>query len=143
MASPDTHAMAVDLRVLLGKMRRRLREESNLGGLSPTQLAVLGRLDRDGPTTITALANAEKMRSQSMGANIAALEKMGLLSPSPHPTDGRQTIWNLTPECVEWVAKTRAIREDWFCQAIESKLTVAEREQLAAAIQLLQRIADT
>lgn len=137
-----TWTLAGELRVLLGQMKRRLREEANTGSLSLSQLSVLSRLERVGPATVTALAKAEGVRPQSMGATIASLEAAGFVSGAPHPTDGRQTVLSITPECREWIEVHRAAREDWLFRTIQAKLSTAEQEELAKAIQLLKRFVD-
>src|SRR5579859_2215710 len=111
-ANPHTAALAAEIRVMAGQLRRRLREQSSLGDLTESQLGVLRRLDSEGPATVSALARAEGMRPQSMGANIAALETAGLVSGTPDPNDGRQTIWSLTAACRERVKAGRMARED-------------------------------
>jgi len=135
-------AMASDLRLLIGQLKRRLREEATLGDFTPSQIAVLRRLHDDGPATVTALARAEGVRSQSMGATVAALEAAGMVSGSPHPSDGRQTILSLTPACRKQVVAGRAAREDWLFRTIQSKLTPKEQGELAHAIELLRRVAE-
>ena len=136
-------ALAADLRALLSRLKRRLREQAGAGDLTSTQVSVLGRLDRDGPATVTALAKAEGMRPQSMGANVSALEAAGLVSGTPDPNDGRQTILSLTPACIEWIKEGRTARQDWLFRAIQAKLGPEEQEELARAIDLLNRLADT
>ena len=64
--------IASELRVVLGKLTRRLREHANKWDLSLSQVAVLGYLDREGPSTVTTLARAEGVRPQSMGATVGA-----------------------------------------------------------------------
>jgi DNA-binding MarR family transcriptional regulator len=64
-------ALAVDLHGLIGKLKRRLREEAHFGDFTFSQTAVLRRLERDGPATVTTLAKAEGVRPQSMGATVA------------------------------------------------------------------------
>jgi DNA-binding MarR family transcriptional regulator len=135
-------AMAAELRVVLGKLKRRLREHANKGDLSLSQMAVLGYLDREGASTVTTLARAEGVRPQSMGATVAALEEAGLVSGTPHPADGRQTVLSLTAAAVEWIRASRAAREDWLAQAIRSHLSPAEQEELVKAAALLKRIID-
>jgi hypothetical protein len=49
-------ALAGDLRVLIGKLKRRLREQAHLGDLTWSQLSVLSRLERDGPATGSGIA---------------------------------------------------------------------------------------
>lgn len=136
-------ALAGDLRALFGKLRRRLREQSDLGDLTNSQLSVVIRLERDGPATVTALAKAEGMRPQSMGANIAALEAAGLVAGAPDPDDKRQTILSITPACRDWIRVGRAARQDWLVQAIQKTLAPEEQASLAGALELLRRLADS
>jgi DNA-binding MarR family transcriptional regulator len=134
-------ALAGELRVLLGQLKRRLVEQTR-GDLSWPQKTVLLRIERDGPATVTALARAEGVRPQSMGATVSALEEAGLVSGAADPADGRQTIWSLTPACREIVKAGRAAREDWLFQAIQTKFKPGERQELAAAISLLKRFVE-
>ena len=133
-------AIATDLRVVVGRFKRRFREKVNLGDLTPSQLAVLRRLESDGPATVTTLARAEGMRPQSMGANIAALEAAGLVSGAPDPNDGRQTILSLTAACKEKVKVGRIACDEWLVEAIQNSLSSAEQHELAHAIELLKRL---
>ena len=52
-------ALAAELHTLSKKLTRRLQEQASAGDLTPSQTSVLGRLNRDGPTTVTALARME------------------------------------------------------------------------------------
>lgn len=135
-------ALATDIYAISGKLKRRLREQASAGDLTQSQLAVLGHLDRNGATTVTALARMEGVRSQSMGATVATLEAAGMVKGSPDPNDGRQTILSLTPACVALIKNGRAARTDWLLKTIQTKLSAQEQEQLAAAIKLLNRIVD-
>jgi|SRR5690242_10899222 len=134
--------LARDLRSLAGKLKRRLREQAGVGDLTPSQTAVLLRLEKDGPATTSSLARAEGMRPQSMGTVIAALENAGLIAGSPDPDDGRQTILSLTDACRTRVEQGRAARQDWLCRTIEARFSPAEQDQLAAALGLLARLVD-
>jgi DNA-binding MarR family transcriptional regulator len=135
-------ALAGELRVLISHLKRRLREQTHLGDYTWSQAAVLIRLESDGPATVSALARAEGVRQQSMGTTVAALEAAGLVKGSPDPTDGRQTILSLTDTCREIVKTNRAAKDDWLFRAIETKLSSAEQEKLAVALELLKRLAD-
>lgn len=135
-------ALAMEIHAISGKLKRRLREQASAGDLTQSQLAVLGHLDRNGPTTVTALARMEGVRSQSMGATVAALEAAGMVRGSPDPNDGRQTILSLTPACVTLIKNGRAARTDWLLKTIQTRFSAQEQEQLSAAIKLLNRIVD-
>jgi DNA-binding MarR family transcriptional regulator len=134
--------VAGKLRVLIGKLSRRLREQAHPGDFTWSQVSVLARLERDGPATVTTLARTEGVRPQSMGATVSVLEAAGLVSGTPDPTDGRQTILSLTAACREWIKAGRAAKEDWLFRAIRTKLASGEQEELATAVELLKRLVD-
>jgi DNA-binding MarR family transcriptional regulator len=134
--------LAGELRVSIGKLIRRVREQAHPGDFTFAQKSVLLRLERDGLATVSALARAESVRPQSMRITVASLEKMGLVSGKQDPTDGRQTFFSLTAACRETLRSGRAAREDWLTRALEAQLTPDEQEQLAAALELLKRLAD-
>lgn len=142
MSEFDPVAAAEALSVIVPKLRRRLREHGHLGDLTPSQVAVLIRLERDGPATAAKLAQAEHMRPQSMSAIVTALQAEDLVEAEPDPNDGRQNILSLTPACRKRLKANRAARRDWLAQAIQTKLSAAEQKQLAASIALLKRLAD-
>jgi DNA-binding MarR family transcriptional regulator len=132
-------ALARALRAFSGQLKRRLREQADAGDLTPSQTAVIQRLEA-GPATTSSLARAEGMRPQSMGAVIAALEAEGLIVGAPDPADGRQTLLSLTDRCRRWLAEGRAARQDWLSRTIDTRLSPQERDQLAAAMPLLHRL---
>jgi DNA-binding MarR family transcriptional regulator len=138
-----TLAVAGELRVLIGKLKRRLREESHLGDFTWSQVEVLVRLEREGPSTVSSLARAEGVRPQSMGETLSALKTAGLVSGAPDPNDGRQTVLSITDACRELIRAGRAAREDWLFRAIRTKLGTAEQEELARAVELLKRLVDS
>jgi DNA-binding MarR family transcriptional regulator len=135
-------ALASELRALIGKLKRRLREQAPPGDLTWPQLSALSLLEREGPATLTALARTENMRSQSMGAIIAPLEEAGLVVGAPDPSDGRQTILSLTERCRTLIKEHRMARDDWLSRIIQTKLSPEEQDELKRALELLRRIAD-
>ena len=138
MSDPNT--LASDLRVVIGQIVRRLRAERR--DVSLAQLTVLGRLDRDGLSGISAIAAAERVRPQSVASTVVALEKAGLVTRRPDPGDGRRVVIELTPAGREALAADRRRREGWLSDAIARDLTAAERRVLAEAAALLRRLAD-
>lgn len=133
--------VAAELRVVVSRLIRRLREQADVGDLTSSQKSVLLHLEREGPATVTMLARAQNMRPQSMGAIVATLEVAGLVDGAPDPGDGRQTILSLTAACREMITAGRAARQDWLFRAIQTNLDQREQEQLADAIELLKRLA--
>jgi DNA-binding MarR family transcriptional regulator len=136
----DTALLAHELRETLGRVVRRLRAEP---GPPLGQHAVLGRLDRDGPASISDLAAESRMRPQSMAQTVKDLEEAGLVTRRPDPHDGRRAFVELTPAGLQTLLDVRATREDWLTRALESELSAGEREELREALALLARLADT
>lgn len=139
---PPAGGLARDLRAFSTQLRRRLRTQADAGDLTASQTSALLRLESDGPATTSALARAEGMRPQSMGAVVSALEAGGLVRGEPDPADGRQTLLALTDACREWLTLGRAARQDWLVRTIEDRLSPEEQARLAAAMPLLQRLTD-
>ncbi|XBS70161.1 MarR family transcriptional regulator [Acerihabitans sp. KWT182] len=135
-------AMAGELRLLIGNLSRRLREQSHPGDYTWSQKSVILRLEREGPATVTTLAKAEGVRPQSMGATVAALGAAGLIKGTPDPSDGRQTLLSLTEHCRNIIKAGRTAREDWLFHAINDHFAPHEIEQLASAIKVLKRLTD-
>jgi DNA-binding MarR family transcriptional regulator len=131
--------LAYELRETLGRLIRRLRAEP---GLPVGRLAVLGRLDRCGPASISELAAAERMRPQSMAQIIHDLETTGLVSRRPDPADGRRAFIELTAEGLDQLQATRDTRETWLTAALDSELDAGERERIREVLVLLNRLAD-
>lgn len=135
-------ALAGELRISVGKLVRRLREQSQAGDFTSSQRSVLLRLERDGPATVSALARAESVRPQSMRITVAGLEAQGAVSGTPDPDDGRQTLIALTPAFRAKVKASRAAKEDWLLHALQSQLSAREQALLASAAKLLERLAN-
>ncbi|MGA0600424.1 MarR family winged helix-turn-helix transcriptional regulator [Caulobacter sp. KR2-114] len=118
-----------------------MREESNAGDLSPSQVAVLLNLEKS-PATTSSLARAEGMRPQSMAAVVAALEAVGFVRGAPDPNDGRQTLLSMTDACRQWLVEGRAARRDWLSRALAERLSPQEQDHLAETLALFRRLLD-
>ena len=135
----DTGLLASELRLVLGRLIRRLRAEHRF---SLSQSSVLGRLDREGTMSVGDLAVAERVRPQSMTETIADLEREGLIGRLADPTDGRRKLVELTDEGLHTLAVDRRHREGWLASAITEDLSAEEQRTLAQALGLLERLAE-
>jgi DNA-binding MarR family transcriptional regulator len=132
--------LASDLRVVLGHLMRRLRAEHRF---SLSHGAVLGRLDRQGPQSVSDLAAAERVRPQSMAQTVSELETDGLVSRRPDPGDRRRALVELTEEGRSVLGAERRHREGWLAQAISEGFSEPEQETLHEAVGLLRRLAES
>lgn len=138
---PGVDAAAADLLTACGQLIRRLRAESNNQELSWSQMAVLARLEANGPTSIADMARAESVKPQSMGVTLSVMEDEGLVERTPHPTDGRQFLFRLTADGVEARRRVRAAKQTWLASAVGT-LTADEQRDLVAAADVIRRLAD-
>ena len=142
---PDT-GLATELRISVSRLARRLRAERIGRGpgseLSDTQLAALAALERHTAMTPGELAEHEKVQPPSMTRVIAVLSERGLVTRTPHPTDGRQITLTVTTEGRELVRQTRQLREAWLAQRLH-ELSPGELATLRAAAPILQRLSQS
>jgi len=131
-----------ELSLAIGQLVRRLRMEANPGELSWSQIATLARLDKAGAMTTADLARAEFVKPQSMGTTLADLEQAGLVQRRPHPTDGRQVLFELTAEGVEARRQRNIAKREWLLAAMAG-LDPAEQRTLIAAAALIKRLAES
>ncbi len=137
---PSSTQIATQLRVVVGRLRRRLREYAGPTGLTPSQASALTRLAKGEAATASALAELEGVRPQSMASTLAALEADGLIRRAPDPQDGRRQLLTPTSAGREIFAGARAAREEWLAHAIADRYTADERRRLAEALALLDRL---
>jgi DNA-binding MarR family transcriptional regulator len=134
----DIAPLAVDLRVAVGQLIRRLRSE-NLFPL--TQTWVLGRLDREGAASVSDLAQAMRVRPQSMAQTVGDLEAEGMVERNPDPDDRRRALVSLTDAGQARIEADRAAREGWLVKALE-ELPEADRETIERSVEILSRLAE-
>jgi DNA-binding MarR family transcriptional regulator len=132
---------AGELRALVGRLARRLRQTSVVGEMTLSQASVLSLLEREGPATPGALAAKERISPQSMGAILISLEALGLVSRTPDPTDGRSLVISLTEAGLQAVQGARRQREERLARALADHFTAQEQQVLIAALPLLERLA--
>jgi DNA-binding MarR family transcriptional regulator len=135
----DIAPLAADLRVAVGHLVRRLRTE-NLFPL--TQTWVLGRLDREGPASVSELAQALRVRPQSMAQTVGDLEAEAMVERNPDPDDRRRAIVSLTEAGQARIEADRAAREGWLVKALE-ELPDEDRETIERSVEILNRLAET
>jgi DNA-binding MarR family transcriptional regulator len=135
---------AAELTKAMTRLRARLRRESAPDEMPWTwsQLTTLGRVVEQGPTTASALAEAEHVRRQSMAETLAALRTHGLVVTEQDPDDGRKTLISATSAGRALFDTIPAAREAWLTGAVLSLLQPEEQQVLRTAAAIMNRIAD-
>ena len=135
---------AVRLAMAVSRLRSRIRIEAGLRstGIPISQLAVLGRIIDEGPTTAAALAAGEHVTQQAIAQSVATLKERGLVEKQADPSDGRKSLVTATAAGRELRESLAVSREEWLTRAVDAAVRPEERPLLAEAIGLLERIAD-
>ncbi|HVW43380.1 MAG TPA: MarR family transcriptional regulator [Amycolatopsis sp.] len=140
--SEEAVRAASELRSLVGRLRRRLREVNVGDGLTPSQTSALVRLGKEGPLTTSGLAGAERMRPQSMAAIVAVLERQGLIERHSDPSDGRRQLLVLTEPGRERFEGGVQARHEWLALAMQERYSDTERRTITEALELFERLAE-
>lgn len=137
----DLEEIAGPFVLAISILRRRLRQLPVDDGVTLPEMTALVRLDRGGPQTGSALAKAEQISPQSMGATIATLEDKGLIERAPDPADGRRIVLSLTDAGSDVVRRKRAVRTKQLADVLAT-LDPADVELLRAATPAIERLAE-
>lgn len=137
-ASPEE--LTERLRDAITRLNRRLRQERPVGDLTVTQLSALTSLRIGGALTPRELSEAERVQPPTMTKIVAKLEERGLISRTPHPTDGRQVLLSPSEAGLAVLEDYQRVRDEWLAGKL-ADLTAQERDTVARAAALLERLA--
>jgi len=134
---------AVLLRRGVLRLSRRLQAERPAQALSLTKISVLGHLARRGDLTLSELAAADRLRPQSLTRVLAELREDGLVEAAPAGGDRRQRRLRVTGAGRALLEVDMRRRDDWLAERMVAALTPTERDLLALAAPLLERLAES
>jgi DNA-binding MarR family transcriptional regulator len=134
--------IAQRLRMVVGQLTRRLRptDASRAADLTPTRVAVLLNVERNGPIRLADVAGQEGLNPTLLSRTVAHLAQDGLLARTADAADRRSAWLEATPAGRELAERIRAQRT----QAVQvglARLSPEERELVEAAIPALEQLA--
>ncbi len=130
-----------ELRMLVQRVARRIRNNRADGTMSDTKLGVLFRLEVS-PAAPGQLAERERVTPPSMNRTLNGLEEAGLIARSPDPDDARKVVVTLTDAGLALIRETRRLRASWFTARL-AELTPEERAALEAVIPVLRHLSES
>lgn len=139
---PEEPDLGGQLRSAVGRLYRRFRSERPEGGLGDAALAVLTRLHKHGPQTLTELSEHDRVSPASMSQIVNRLTSAGYAVRSRDPGDRRKVLFSTTAEGDEIASAARAQRNAWLDERLRT-LSAEERAVIARAMALLQGIANS
>jgi DNA-binding MarR family transcriptional regulator len=138
--TPNVNEVAAAIHKSISIFVRKLRLVAIEGELTPAEYSALRRLDRNGPTTTTAMARVEQITTQSMGATLSSLVDRGFVVRRLDPDDGRKSILVLTGAGRKELRNKRDARTRQLAKALSTGFTDAEMKQLMIAAPLIERL---
>lgn len=146
MRPPDPATTAGEVRVSVGRVSRQLRRLYGQGRSdqepSFLELAVLQRLERSGPASVSELANGERVTTQAISPVISGLRRLSLVQTGPDPTDRRRTRVQVTAAGSAVLTTREARLQDRLTEVMASDFSPTELRVLHRAATLLDRLAD-
>jgi DNA-binding MarR family transcriptional regulator len=121
------------------QLLRRVRRVDDASGLSAARLSALSVIVFAGPIRVSALANAEQVRTPTMTPIVAALEHDGLVTRESDASDARAALLRATPKGARLMAEGRARR----VAALAAELNDLSETDLAAlerAVGILEKL---
>lgn len=112
-ATTDTTELAGQLRVVVARLARILRQQDQ-SGMPPTLLAALTTVGRAGPLTLGELAAQEQVAAPTITKAVQKLEAKGLVARQDDPDDGRVCRVALTAAGRRHLEQARRRRTAWL-----------------------------
>jgi DNA-binding MarR family transcriptional regulator len=136
MLTIDGHELAEGLDRLVTLLPRLTPR----GGLSLVAASTLATLERQGPSRVTELAEAQSVTQPAMTGLVGRLVAQELVERSPDPDDRRGVLVALTGAGRALLTARRRERADALAVLLDD-LDAADRAALAAALPALTRLA--
>ncbi|SDC61367.1 MarR family winged helix-turn-helix transcriptional regulator [Rhodococcus tukisamuensis] len=128
------------LKVALARISRLVDRQVSGGGLTRTQLSVLGTVSRLGPLGVGELAATEGLNPTMLSRVIGKLEADGLLARSPDPADRRAVLVQVTPAGEELHEGLRRDRTRLFASGLAA-LPEDQADRLLLALPAIEALA--
>jgi len=131
---PPSEAPLALLMVFVGhRVAHLLEKRLNRLGYNHTQAAIIGSLIRRPGLMAQDLAGVVPVEAPSITRALQALERQGLVSRQPHPTDGRASLFYLT-ETGREAAENMASLMRKLSNELEGSLTPQELQAFRGAL---------
>ncbi len=130
--------LATRLRVAVTRLNRRLRQQS-LAGLSPSQAAALGSINRLGTPTLGELALAEQVQPPTMTRLVAGMERDGLVVRFQDEQDRRVWRVRLSAEGRRTLQRIHRLKNAFLTRQMAA-LDEEERARARELTELLERL---
>jgi DNA-binding MarR family transcriptional regulator len=124
----EPNAVANELRPVLLRLARELRQETEQLGVTSRQVTLLWLIRRNPGLSLRQLAAEERISAPALSGHVDRLEKAGLLERVRDESDRRRVGLTLTGEGDRLLKRVRARRTTWLAE----RLRGLDDDELAA-----------
>ncbi|HWY37918.1 MAG TPA: MarR family transcriptional regulator [Bacteroidia bacterium] len=136
--------LSSSLREVVSALHKGLRKQmSVVNSYSMTEMETIGHLIRNASLLPTELASLARVKTQSMSHILNKLEEQRVIKRTPAKDDKRKVYISLTVLGRKIVEKTKYERDEWLKGVIERSLTHKEKDLLAKALPVLNKLLET
>jgi len=128
------------LRLAATRLSRLMRQQAETD-LTPTKLAHLATIDREGPMSLGDLACAERVTAPTVTKVVRELEALELVSREVDDADKRVSLVRVTPLGAQTITASRTRKDAWLTEQL-ADLSAAELESLEGAVAILERLTE-
>jgi len=132
----EVGALAADLRLVIGRLARRLRQRGETD-VSASLLSAMWTIERLQPVTPGDVAAAEGVQPPTVTRIVARLEDLGLIAREGHPRDRRSSHVRLTAAGQRLLDRTRKLRTAYLARQLRD-LDEDDRAVLRRAAEILR-----
>lgn len=135
--------VAANLRITIHRLVKLLRRQTtNDSDLSLTERSTMGSLYHHSELPASALAQMEKVTTQSMSQIINHLYELNYIHKTPSEEDKRKVLLSLTAEGRAFVEDSRQRKQEWLAHALNEKVSPAEKDLLMEALKIMTKLID-
>lgn len=126
------------------RLSRQLRHMELPAGMTPERLSTLSVIDKNGPISVTALADREMVRPATMSRMVSALVDEGLVRRREDKDDGRGVLVTVTAKGRRAYRKAQQQRLEQLADALNglSPQQLSSMRELAAILERLTTLLD-
>ena len=135
----DPLVVANQLRPVLLRLARELRQETEQLGITSRQVTLLWLIRVNPGLSLRELATEERISAPALSGHVDRLEKAGLLERARDEGDRRRVGLTLTEEGERLLKRVRARRTTWLAERLKG-LDDDELAAIEAAIEPLGRL---
>ena len=135
----DPLTLANQLRPVLLRLARELRQETESLGVTAPQVTLLWLIKSNPGLSLRELAAEERISAPALSGFVDRLEKAGLIERVRDPDDRRRVGLTLTEDGGRLLKRVRARRTTWLAERLRD-LQADEIAAVEAAIEPLRRL---